>query len=347
MKKNPYSLLFGKEPMQSISRTIQYNEIIAGLSEEDSSNQIYMISGVRGSGKTVFMTEIVKHFASEDDWVVVQLNPERKMLESLAAKLTSETRLNKILKNANINLSFWGFGVGYSQGAQITDIEVAITKILEGLKKHNKRVLIAIDEVTSSKEMRIFTNAFQMFVRDNLPVYLIMTGLYENIEELQNEKTLTFLYRAPKMNLKPLNTGAIATHYEKTFNLDHGDALEMARMTNGYPFAFQVLGYLTWNNNGDYKGVIDDYRQNLEEYVYEKIWSEMSGGDRRIAYGIAKADDNKVSSVRKVLGIENGEFNPYRKRLIRKGIISGDKYGEVSFTLPMFGVFVLDNYQDG
>lgn len=346
MKKNPYSLLFGKEPMQSISRTVQFNEIITGFSDEDSTDQIYMISGVRGSGKTVFMTEIVKHFTAEDDWVVIQLNPERDMLESLAAKLTSESRLNKILKNSSINLSFWGFGVGYSQGAQITDIEVAITKILESLKKHKKRVLIAIDEVTSSKEMRIFSSAFQMFVRDDLPIYLLMTGLYENIEELQNEKTLTFLYRAPKMVLKPLNTGAIATHYEKTFNLDREDALEMARLTNGYPFAFQVLGYLTWDNKGDYKGIIDDYRQNLEEYVYEKIWSEMSAGDRRIAYGIAKAEDNKVSSVRKILGIENGEFNPYRKRLIRKGIINGDKYGEVCFTLPLFDMFVLDNYHE-
>lgn len=29
-----------------------------------------------------------------------------------------------------------------------------------------------------------------------------MTGLYENIYEIQNEKTLTFLYRTPRIEIK-------------------------------------------------------------------------------------------------------------------------------------------------
>ena len=33
----------------------------------------------------------------------------------------------------------------------------------------------------------------------------------------------------------------------------------MAELTKGYPFAFQVLGYLTWNHAGDYEAVIDEY----------------------------------------------------------------------------------------
>lgn len=346
MKKNPYSLLFGKEPAQSIARTVQFNEIVDSFSGETSDNQIYMVSGVRGCGKTVFMTEILKHFAANDDWIVVNLNPERDMLETFAAKIASEGKLGNILKNAKINLSFWGFGIGYSQGDRITDIEVAIEKILRSLKKHNKRVLIAIDEVTGSKEMRIFSSAFQMLIREDLPLYLIMTGLFENIDELQNQNTLTFLYRAPKMALRPLNISAVATHYEETFKLDHDQALYMARLTKGYPFAFQVLGYLTWENNGDYTGIEDKYLQYLEEYVYEKIWSEISDGDRRIVYGIAKAEDHKVVSVRNVLGISTNQFNPYRKRLIKKGIIDGDKYGEVEFTLPLFERFVIDNYID-
>ena len=47
-------------------------------------------------------------------------------------------------------------------------------------------MLITIDEVTNSKDIRIFTSAFQIFLREGLPVFLLMTGLYAHIERLRN-----------------------------------------------------------------------------------------------------------------------------------------------------------------
>ena len=44
----------------------------------------------------------------------------------------------------------------------------------------------------------------------------------------------------------------------------------MADLTKGYPFAFQVLGYLTWNHHGDYNAVRGEYEQYLSEFVYDK-----------------------------------------------------------------------------
>ena len=38
--------------------------------------------------------------------------------------------------------------------------------------------------------------------------------------------------------------------------------------TKGYPFAFQVLGYLTWNHEGDYEAVIDEYEQYLSGNLF-------------------------------------------------------------------------------
>jgi len=42
-----------------------------------------------------------------------------------------------------------------------------------------------------------------------------MTGLFENIDALQNEKNLTFLYRAPKVKLQPLDKGAVKQKYQE------------------------------------------------------------------------------------------------------------------------------------
>ena len=192
--------------------------------------------------------------------------------------------------------------------------------------------------------MKVFAGAFQIFVRQELPVFLLGTGLYENIEELQNEKSLTFLYRAPKIQLRPLNNGAIINKYKTIFHISQESASQMAELTKGYPFAFQVLGYLTWNHDGDYHAVLDEYKQYLSEFVYDKIWSELSAKDRMVAKAIADEKSGKIKDIRERLGMETNEFNPYRKRLIKKGIVSGEMRGYVYFTLPLFAEYVIENY---
>ena len=344
--RNPYTLVFGKEPKQLISRSSGINEIIYQFDEEEPSQQIYMITGVRGCGKTVFMTSLSQQIKQRKDWIVLELNPEQDLLEGLAAKLSSENTLAKLFKAAKINLSVLGFGVEIEGVAPVRDVESAVGKMLEAIRKQKKRVLVTIDEATNSKAMRTFAGAFQIFLRQGLPIFLVMTGLYENINSLQNEKHLTFLYRAPKMELKPLNIKTIAENYKNNFALDDAKALRMAKMTRGYSFAFQVLGYYTWENNGSMERAKDQFRQYLEDYAYEKIWSGLSRGDQRICYAIAKSGTGKVADVRKVIGISNNEFNPYRKRLVKCGIINGDTHGYVNFILPLFEEYVLDSYED-
>ena len=130
------------------------------------------------------------------------------------------------------------------------------------------------------------------------------------------------------------------------FGLGHSDALEMAKLTQGYAFAFQVLGYLTWKNGGDYKSALGNYKLYLDEFVYDKMWSELSRKDKLVLFGMAKAGTGKVSDVKSLLNMESNEFSPYRIRLIRKGLISGSERGYVAFTLPLFDRYVLENYVD-
>ena len=230
MNKNPYNTIFGKEPPQSISRSSQMSEVILSFEENPPAQQIYMVTGIRGCGKTVFMTEISKELSKDKDWIVVELNSSEDLLTDLAASLGSDNSLANIFKNASINLSLFGIGLEVKSSVPISNIQVALTKMLESLKKHGKKVLVCIDEVTVTEYMKTFAGAFQIFIRQDLPIYLIMTGLYENINNLQNEKNLTFLYRAPKIELKPLNLGSIAENYKKNLNVSDDDAISMAKL---------------------------------------------------------------------------------------------------------------------
>lgn len=341
MTKNPFSLSFGKEPISLINRSMQTAEIIETFEDENPAYQVCMITGVRGSGKTVMLTEITKKIRSYDDWIVMDLSPERDLLQSFAANLSNNPNLSEIFREAKINLSFLGLGVEIEGVSPITDINVAVTRMLERINKKHKRVLVTIDEAVCNDTMKEFVSLFQIYMRQDLPVFLLMTGLYENIYELQNEKTLTFLYRAPKIELRPLNIGMIAEKYKNIFNLSDEEAELMAKETKGYPFAFQVLGYLCWKNETTWEKVLPEFSQYLEEYVYEKVWSELSKSDKELLTAMAKTADNKVEAIRKTMKKASNSFSVYRNRLIKKGVITSPEYGHLDFTLPRFKEFVL------
>lgn len=339
---NPFTLSFGKKPVQYISRITQTNQIIGNFMAEVPSNQIFMITGVRGSGKTVMMTNIAEEMRKKKEWIALELNPTRDLLQSLAAKIYSLPEMHDRFIKAKLDFSAFGLGLSIENATPVTDIENVIECMLEQIKKAGKRLLITVDEVVKSEYIKVFVSAFQIFLRQDYPIFLLMTGLYENLYELQNDNSLTFLYRAPKVLLEPLNYTAVRKHYQVIFGIDIETAGVMTSLTKGYPFAFQVLGYLYWENRAtkSIEEILPEYDQYLEEYVYSKIWSELSEVDRKILLELSLSEDNRVKTIREHLDMKSEQFSVYRERLKRKGVIDTREYGKISMALPRFGEFV-------
>jgi hypothetical protein len=267
---NPFSLSFGIRSAELIERPVQTEEIMESFLSEYANQRTYMITGVRGSGKTVLLTELSARFRERKDWTVIPLSPESDMIHSLAAKLSSTRQYYEIFHDAKINLSLLGFGFEIDGEPPVTDDETAIFRMLKSIREKGGNVLLTVDEVTNNEYIRKFAAVYQILIREEMPLFLIMTGLYENIYALQNEKSLTFLYRAPKIQLKPLNYAAMADTYENALGVEHRSAVEMAKLTKGYAFAFQLLGYFTYKEkNHDHRKVISKYRLYLDEFVYQ------------------------------------------------------------------------------
>lgn len=341
--ENPYTLTFGIKPNQYISRVQQTEEIIGTLQSENPSVRVYLISGVRGSGKTVLMTNVSDELKKRKEWIVIHLNPTRDLLHSAVEKLNAQKSIVPFKLKASVDFSLLGIGVSVEGAEKISDEELALEKLLEYAKKINKRVLFTIDEVTNTTYVKQFTSSFQTLMRENYPVFLLMTGLYENIKKIQDEDELTFLYRAPRIELTPLNIGGMTESYKNTLGIPETKARELAKETNGYSYAFQVLGYLSWQKKEGYDiDVKAQYRQYLEEYSYEKIWQELSAIEKDILIGMTQIKSKKVKDIRKVLNSKSNDFSVYRTRLIRKGVVYSPSYGELDFTLPLFDKFVLD-----
>jgi hypothetical protein len=49
----PYTLLFGKEPSQMISRTVEITSVLESFQNAENPQQVYILTGVRGSGNYV------------------------------------------------------------------------------------------------------------------------------------------------------------------------------------------------------------------------------------------------------------------------------------------------------
>ena len=336
---NPYTLVFGQPPLELIERKAQMERIISEFCQERPSNYLNLVTGIRGCGKTVFITRIAARLREKKEWIIVNLNPQRELLTALAAKLNSNQTLSRFFTEAEINLQALGLGVGIKGAPPVTDIEEALTRMLRSIQKHQKRVLITIDEVTNSRDIRVFASAFQIFLREELPVFLLMTGLYNHMDRLRNAEGMTFLERAPRTVLSPLNFTAMVDKYVTTLKIREDTAVMLAKATKGYSFAFQTIGYFAWEYPDHLDQALQNAKEYLDEFAYRKIWSELSANDREVVQAIHQSGTGEIIRIREILNWTSNQFNPYRDRLIKAGVISGPQTGYVELALPWFGEY--------
>lgn len=343
MKNNPFSLDFGAEPNLFIPRFAEYNKVIDTFSSETPSSHIFLITGARGTGKTVLMTSVSHELRKNKSWLHIDLNPEGDMLNSLAAQLIKESHHS--FPKIKLDVSIKGVGLSYEKEDKYEDIQTDLDAMMLALEKHHVRVLITVDEITNAKNIREFTSYFQHCLREKLPVFLLMTGLFKNIRALQNNRSQTFLKRSPRIEIGPLNSMRISQKYKEVFNISDSDAADMAGLTMGYSYAFQILGYLTFDagmTKPD-NSILEEYRLNLFENSYDKIWEELSGEERRVLSSIAENySDRSTKLIREKLNIDSNRFSTYQNVLVKSGLLSTKSaYGKVEISLPLFKDFVL------
>lgn len=333
MNNNPFILTFGREPINFIPRIDYLQQVKDNFYSETCPNQAFMITGVRGTGKTVLLSKLTKEFENNKDWIVVDLNPERDMLNSLASQIYNNSKVKHLFVKAKLNIAFNGIGLSIENDKPSNDIESIISKMVEYLTEKNIKLLITIDDAANNQNIKIFAHTFQALLRKNFKVFMLMTGLYENINSIQNNKSLTFLSRVPKLILKPLNMPAIKDSYEEIFNIDSDTAIKMSKLTEGYAYAYQVLGYLMWEE-GDKKiskKLLSQFDQYLSEFVYDKIWEGLSEKEKNI---IIKINNNEK------LEMKPNEISVYRDRLIKYGVLVSKQRGKLSFALPRFREYI-------
>ena len=346
-KSNPFNLGFGEVPSQYISRFAETEKILNSFTSETPFSRSFILVGVRGSGKTVMMSDISDKLKKEKNWVIVNLTPDcDNIIAEAISDICRQEKIKRISTKAQIGSPIFSVDISLENSNLESHEYATMRTVLDIAKKRKKKVLFTIDEIVANKSIKKFTSLFQILVREKYPVFLLMTGLYDNVANVQDGKTSTFLYRSIKVNLAQLNVTGMAYSYEQTLGISKSEALDMAKKTNGYSYAFQLLGYYTWEKmKGNTKINTEiSTRQHLEEYAYNKIWSEISKNEKQILNAMALQGENKVSALREITGFKTNEFSVYRSRLIGKGIVSSPDRGYLEFVLPYFGEFIVNMF---
>ena len=346
MKNNPFSLDFGGTPYLMIPRHIEKQKIVSAFTAEIPTTHIFMIMGARGNGKTVLMSSVKDELIENSEWLHVDISPESNMLEVLAASLIqkSKKKYSKKKMDFNLDLKIASFGVSSETDSKYSSVYTDLDNIIEYLRDRKTKILITVDEAVNSKSMRELTTYFQHCLRERYPVFLLMTGLYKNIRALQNNRSQTFLKRAPRIILGSLSLIRITQQYQEVFSLETKKAEEMAKHTEGYSYAFQILGYLVFESKKQEvtESILNEYKLMLGESSYDKIWEELSPNERLVAKTTAEASDGAtVKEVREILGMNSNEFSTYSDTLEKSGVFAADSaYGTVRFALPYIREYI-------
>ena len=348
--QNPFTTTFSKDPGYSYIATQRIDEILENFSYQNPTESVYKITGVRGSGKTVILTKVEESLRSEEGlkqgWFVIDINPARDMLGQVAAFLSKAGFVNNLRgKSINVSASVLGTGggIGLSSNSEspFFDIGIEIEEMLKIAQKKKKRILIGIDEVSRTNEMVAFTLEYGKWLRAGYPVYLVCTGLYENIQEVSNVKNLTFVRRSTTVRTEPLNAVRMSEMYRRLLSIDLEEARNMAKITMGYAYAFQELGalYFRKEKTETLEDLISSLKTELFAYSYEKIWEELTEADRFFVRLMTTMKEYKREELLLLMGEKSGNYSMYRDRLIKRGVIVA-RQAYVSFALPFFADYI-------
>lgn len=357
--RNPFMPSFGRYPKIVLDQQQAMDDYISSLLEEDAKYQTSLIYGLRGAGKTVFLLNVEHNLKQFKNWRFVRLNlGQGNLLFQLLQELReiAGISLADALKSIQ-GISVLGNGINFQaiQNSGLINYEQVLDDLLSRIEKKGISILIGIDEIEISDDIRSFGSVYQTLIGKDHKISLVMTGLPSRISEVQNDKILTFLLRSNRIYLSPLDHDSITRSYEEAFERGNREvdpiALDqLAKSVHGYAYAFQTLGYYTWKESQSSQEIddvvvqkaIELSKQDLFRNAYEKMYTDLSDKDREFINVIVdqNVDEVSIQSISKIMNKPKNYLSVYRSRLLDDQLIVAIKHGYVALTLPFFADFV-------
>lgn len=366
---NPFTPSFGVTPPELVGRDEELAAFSDALDEGPGSpDRAMMVTGVRGSGKTVLLNAF-EDIARQSRWVVISETTRPGLVEELV-----KTRLPALLAEHDpdavtselTGASATGAGFGGSVSRQRTvhhrmvpSLRSQLDLLTDLLQPQQRGVLITLDEVHAAArdELRNITQTVQHAFREGRQVAFAAAGLPSAIDRILSDPVTTFLRRAERYTLDAVNPSevrrALRQPIETAGRTIADDALDIAAQgTQGYPFLVQLVGYQTWNarraqsaiSAADARTGVDAAIRRVGRLVHEPSLSDLSDIDR--SYLAAMSVDegpSRTGEIAERLGVAVNYASQYRLRLLSAGLIQPVKHGYVDFTIPYLRTYLREH----
>ena len=357
-----FSPSFGNRPSYLVGRSQVIRTFIDGLGREPGNrDRATVVLGQRGSGKTVLLWELADRAAELGFVVATPTTTSENMLERIIEKLQGagesfidepETRLT----GGTIGAFGFSAGLQFSREVQETkSFQFKLTQLARKLNAGGHGVLILVDELqANSPEIRQLVTAYQEMVGERIDIALVLAGLPGAVSATLNDHVLTFLNRARKLQLSPLEISDIDSFYQRAFSeleIDVPPELRLyaARATEGSPYLLQLIGYnIEQRAHRDRpvgKAVVDGAiaaaKVDFENDVCRTTLAALSPRDIDFLFAMSEDDGfSLMGDIARRLGVTSDYAQKYRRRLIDAGVIEPAGRGMVAFAVPYLSAFL-------
>lgn len=370
---NPFKPTAGKMPPILIGRQSIIDDFKEGLENgAGAPGRLMLITGQRGYGKTVMLTELGR-VAKAAGWEVISETASEGMCDRLASALV---RPGMKLRGVNVQPSIGVPGILNASlgGASFSVDQIALTLrevVNQRLAKmpRGKGIVFTIDEAqaASMADMVALATTIQHVIRDEdmrdvsdsdkHGVAFVFAALPSLMDELLHERVLTFLRRSVQHDLGLVAYPDVRSAYievvrEGGLAIDSEVAELAAEASDGYPYMIQLVGYYMWraaevrgSKEIEEADVIQGKKDALvlfDDAVCAPLFDGLTAAQKLFVKAVAKEAPQpaKVSEIANRAHRSASWVSKYRASLIKERVVESAGYGLVRLSASHLAEYV-------
>jgi hypothetical protein len=345
--------------------------------------QSQILLGLRGVGKTVLLNQI-EQIAEEHGHLTSMIEaPEGVPLPTLLyprihqilrkisvieqAKATAFSAMRALRSFASIfKVEMGDFALsvdpetGTADSGNIEyDLAEVFVRVGEAAKAAERGWTLLIDEIQyiNEKDYAALIVAIHRINQKGLPVLLFGAGLPQVAALSGDAKSYAErLFTYPSVGALDQNSAelAIKSPIEEEGERIKTEALQaIVAKTRGYPYFLQEWGYQAWNTANHSPIDADDVEQSsqkalqrLDDGFFRVRFDRLTPREREYVCAMAQLGEGpyKSGDVAEMMKEPANKLGPMRASIIKKGMIYSPSYGDIDFTVPLFGDYLLRNW---
>lgn len=338
-----------------------------------------MLLGLRGTGKTVLLSEIKKISESqgllsskveapEEENLAKLLYPEmRKVLRTLSSVEAAKDLANTGLRGLRSFASVFTISVGPAEigiepepgladsGDIQYDLPDMFRQIGRTAQAAGKGWALLIDEVQylNEKDLSALIVALHTMTQEGLPIAIFGAGLPQVAKLAGEAKSYSErLFAYPPVGALDAVSAARAIQkpiLDEDAEIDLEALQEIVTRTEGYPFFLQEWASTAWNNADGPKISLADVRLAFEQTIatlddgfFKVRMDRLTKSEVQFVYAMADLGlgPYAMSDVAASLDRSMNSLGPARANIISKGMIYSTDHGYIDFTVPLFADFL-------